>query len=72
MAWWKIAKMTCLEKPCKYCGSEDVYLWNDTGTNYFIVECDKCDVDFDVYVDLNMGQSLYDLRKMWDEANANH
>lgn len=41
MAKWKIGKPIDA-KPCPACDSLEVFLWNDTGTDDFFVECDGC------------------------------
>jgi len=60
MAWWCIGSMSGLVCPC----GEQMQLWNDTGTNFFSLECpdDACTETPELCVDLGQGDSLYDLK----------
>ena len=46
MALWLIGKPkdVCA---CPQCGSLDVALWNNTGTNHFWMECNQCETESD-------------------------
>jgi len=60
MAWWRIGKMDDTVCPC----GEKMELWNDTGTNFFSLECpdEACTKVPELCVDLDKKESLYDLK----------
>lgn len=68
MAKWQTAKMIGLVKPC-ICGSTEIFLWNDTGTNWFCLECsnDECEVD-GPSIDIDQKESMYDLKTKWENS----